>query len=140
MTLDLTSMEKAVASLGNGVAVVQDEASSGRFDDRVVETLKAGVIQNFEFTYEISWKMIQRWIRHNVSPDDAEPRTKKDLFRLAANRGLIPDPQPWFEYIEARNLTTHTYDRAKAEKVVEAAIRFLDDAAALLAELKRHND
>lgn len=140
MALDLTSMEKAVASLGNAVTVVDEEVSAGRCDDRVLETLKAGVIQNFEFTYEISWKMIQRWIRLNVSPDDAEPRTKKDLFRIAADKGLIADPQPWFEYIEARNLTTHTYDRAKAEKVVEAAIRFLDDAAALLAELKRRND
>jgi len=133
-------MEKAVASLRNAVTVVQSSEANERFSNQVLVTLKAGVIQNFEFTYEISWKMIQRWIRINLSPEDAEPRTKKDLFRIAADRGLILDPLRWFEYTEARNITTHTYDQSKAEQVVKAAIRFLDDAESLLAELDSRND
>lgn len=140
MALDLSSMEKAVASLKNAVTVVQSSEANERFSNQVIVTLKAGVIQNFEFTYEISWKMIQRWIRINLSPEDAEPRTKKDLFRIAADCGLILDPLRWFEYTEARNITTHTYDQSKAEQVVKAAIRFLDDAESLLAELDSRND
>jgi nucleotidyltransferase substrate binding protein (TIGR01987 family) len=140
VALDLTSLEKAVASLRDAVTVVRSSESGERFSEPVVVTLKAGLIQNFEFTYELSWKMIQRWIRINLSPEDAEPRTKKDLFRIAAGRGLIADPLRWFEYAEARNLTTHTYDRAKAEQVVEAAMRFLADAETLLAELSCRND
>ncbi len=140
MALDLSSLEKAVASLKNAVTVVRSSEADERFTDQVIVILKAGLIQNFEFTYELSWKMIQRWIRVNLSPEDAEPRTKKDLFRLAADRGLIADPLRWFEYAEVRNLTTHTYDQAKAERIIEAAIRFLVDAESLLAELSSRND
>ncbi len=35
---------------------------------------------------ELGWKLLQRWIKLNVGPEEAEPRTKKDLFRLAAKK------------------------------------------------------
>jgi len=63
------------------------------------ETVRAGVIQNFEVAYEQCWKMIQRWIKENKTSEEAEhPRTRKDLFRMAARCGLIDDPLPWFAY------------------------------------------
>ncbi len=101
---------------------------------------KAGVIQNFEFTYELCWKYIQRWIRINLSIEQAEPRTRKDLFRIAAKKGLIQKPESWFEYTNARNETVHTYDEAKSEYVFKTATVFLDDAEFLLKQLQNHND
>lgn len=110
-------------------------ASSQKFDEKTQDVIMAGVIQNFEFTYELCWKFIQRWIRQNKTPEDAEPRTRKDLFRTAARYGLISDPLPWFEYSEARIITHQICNNVKAEIVYEAIVNFLKDAKYLLSQL-----
>ena len=140
MALDLSSLEKAITSLENLVHRTQDPGFMNGLDEIARNGLMAGVIQNFEFTYELCRKFIQRWIRINKTPEDAEPRTRKDLFRMAAQYGLVRDPLPWFEYGEARNITSHTYDEATADRVYEAAVRFPGDAKYLLDQLKAAND
>jgi len=107
----------------------------------MIETIRAGVIQNFEVAYEQCWKMIQRWLKENRSPVEAEnPRTRKDLFRFAARNNLIVDPVSWFTYGEARNMTSHTYDEKKALSVYKTAGQFLCDAQYLLRQLESMND
>lgn len=105
------------------------------------EVIRAGVIQNFEFTYELCWKFMQRWLKDNQNREEAGlPRTRKELFRMAARYELIKDPLPWFEYGDARNLTAHTYNEDKAEIVFKQAVQFVDDARYLLEQLERLND
>ena len=141
MTLDLSSLQKAVSSLERAVRLTEDRIARGETPADEIELLKAGVIQNFEFTHELCWKFIQRWIRENRTPEDADhPRSRKELFRLAAQYGLIADPLPWFDYSEKRNLTSHTYDADTAQTVFEAAIRLLPDARYLLQRLEESND
>lgn len=140
MALDLTSLKKAIASLKKALNVATSKKMDALGEDEQ-EVIKAGVIQNFEFTYELCWKFIQRWIRKNQAPEDADyPRTRKELFRMAARHTLIEDPLPWFEYGDARNMTAHTYDEDKAQVVYEAAIRFVSDAQYLLRRLEAMND
>lgn len=77
MTLDLESLRKALNSFEALAAKTSDEAFMSGLDDVTRFGLKAGVIQNFEFTYELCWKFIQRWIRSNVNPEDADhPRMR----------------------------------------------------------------
>ena len=59
-------------------------------------TMRAGVIQSFEFTYEISWKMLRRQLKNEEGDDDVTRLSRKDLYRLAAQKGLIDDPGSWF--------------------------------------------
>ncbi|MDI6794112.1 MAG: nucleotidyltransferase substrate binding protein [bacterium] len=140
MALDLTSLKKAIFSLKKALNVATSKKMDALGEDEQ-EVIKAGVIQNFEFTYELCWKFIQRWIRKNRAPEDADyPRTRKELFRMAARHTLIEDPLPWFEYGDARNMTAHTYNEDKAQVVYEAAIRFVSDAQYLLGRLEAMND
>ncbi len=133
MALDMSSMEKAIDALRRSITAAQSKTAL--LDEDIREAVRAGVAQNFEVAYELSWKFIQRWIRENRTPEDADhPRTRKDLFRLAARYGLIADPKAWFAYSDARNLTSHTYNEKDAAAVYEAARLFLDDAANLLRE------
>jgi len=141
MSLDLESLRKAVKSFDALIAKTSDESFMSGLDDVTRFGLKAGVIQNFEFTYELCWKFLQRWIRANISPEDSDhPRTRKELFRMAARYGLIDDPVPWFGYGDARNLTSHTYSESIAEEVYMAALKFIKDAGTLLARLENAND
>ena len=110
-------------------------------DEVTCDAIRAGAIQHFEFTYELCWKFMQRWISVNVGHNEAEHyRTRKDLFRLAARRGLIADPLPWFDYGDARNVTSHTYAEEKARLVYDTALRFVTDARDFLARLEGLND
>jgi nucleotidyltransferase substrate binding protein (TIGR01987 family) len=141
MPLDLSSLRKAVDAFEKTLNVADDQTFMAGLTEDQKEAIRAGVIQNFEVAYEMCWKFVQRWIKENVAAQEAEyPRTRKELFRLAARSGLINDPQPWFSYGEARNLTSHTYNEAKAEAVYEVAKGFLDDARILLERLEKRND
>lgn len=139
MALNLDSLRRAIDSLRRSIAAAEKNMSS--LDVDMQETVRAGVIQNFEVAYEQCWKMIQRWIKENKTPEDAEnPRTRKDLFRMAARYGLIADPLPWFAYGDARNLTSHIYDAEKALSIYETAINFYVDAEYVLTQLELLND
>ncbi|MDO8587637.1 MAG: HI0074 family nucleotidyltransferase substrate-binding subunit [Armatimonadota bacterium] len=139
MTLDLTGLRKAIDTLRRSINAATAVADIQNKD--VVDAVRAGVIQGFEVAYEQCWKFIQRWIRENRTPEDAEfPRTRKELFRLAARYGLVADPEPWFVYGDARNLTSHTYNEEQAISVYKTAIDFLGDAEYLLRQLEAGND
>jgi nucleotidyltransferase substrate binding protein (TIGR01987 family) len=139
VALELDSLVRAVDALRRSVRSVDAEA--GALSADLKETLRAGVIQNFEVAYEQCWKFTQRWLRENRAPEEADdPRTRKELFRAAARHGLVPDPLPWFEFGRARNMTSHTYDAAEAAAVYETARSFLDHAEDLLERLRERND
>ena len=59
-SLDLTPLRLSLSSLEDGLDVVRDLAWFQQQSDKVRHTLIAGVIQNFEFVYEISTKMLRR--------------------------------------------------------------------------------
>ena len=139
MHLDLTSLVKAVESLKKALEVARPENLENMTEDQR-DVIKAGVIQNFEFTYELCWKFIKRWIETNVSPFIADGVTRRELFRLAAENRLIDDVENWMRHHEARNLTAHTYQAAMAEKVYQAARPFARDAERLLQALEARND
>jgi nucleotidyltransferase substrate binding protein (TIGR01987 family) len=139
VSLDLTSLKKAIEALERSLGTSHESAVAE--NERLMEAVRAGVVQNFEVAYEQSWKFIQRWLVENKSAADAEnPRTRKELFRMAARYGLIPDPIAWFSYGDTRNLTAHTYDAEQAIAVYKAAELFLADAMILLANLESLND
>lgn len=128
MKIELTPLEKATAALQRGVT----RATAFPED----EELRDAVIQRFEFTMDLSWKMIQRFLK-NIDIPDSEIRTKRDLFREAARIGLIGPPEKWFAYYEARNATSHTYNAEIAWQVFKKALEFSDDVQLLLNELKK---
>lgn len=138
MPLDLTSLSLAVSALSRSVTAARTFLPTLGPD--LQEAVKSGVIQNFEVAYEQCWKFMQRWVRENEGPEAAEAaRSRKDLFRVAARLGLIPDPLPWFRFSEARNLTSHTYDAAHATEAYFLAIDFLSHAESLVRELEKRN-
>lgn len=139
MPLELESLRKALSALERALRASRQVAQGS--SEEVAEAVRGGVIQAFEVAYEQSWKFIQRWIRENRSPEEAEAaRSRKDLFRVAAKVGLIADPLPWFAFGEARNLTSHTYEAEHAEEALRAAEAFLPEGLALLQALEARND
>ena len=138
--LDLSALRDAVGSLEDGLEVVSDSEWFNAQSSKVPNTLIAGVIQNFEFVYEISVKMIKRQIEaESASPDEVDESNFRDVLRVAAEKGLIADVEAWFKYRKMRNITAHTYDHQKAQQVYQDTLIFIDDARALLHKLEARN-
>lgn len=138
--LDLSSLRDAVRSLEDGVEVVSDGDWFNQQSKKVQNTLVAGVIQNFEFVYEISFKMIRRQIEaESASPEEVDETNFREVLRVAAEKGLIADVEAWFRYRKMRNTTAHTYDHKKARQVYKDTLGFISDARALLTALESRN-
>ena len=77
------------------------------------ELEQQGVIQSFEYTYELAWNTLKDYFEHQ---GETGIHGSRDTLRLAFKRGLIEDGETWMDMIESRALTTHTYneDIAKA--------------------------
>lgn len=132
MRLDLTSVEKALASLQRAIARSKEAP-----DD---EELRDAVIQRFEFTFELAWKTLKRQLEQEVAePASVDRLAFHDLLREAAERDLLTDVEAWMEYRRQRNITAHTYDEAKAKSVYETALRFFPNAQDLLETIRRRN-
>lgn len=138
--LDLTSLKKAILSLERAWNFASYRLKDDNIEQDEVEVLKAAVIQNFEFTYELSWKFMKRWLEVNYSETYTSGITRKQLFRLAAENILIEDFDNWVKYHESRNETSHTYEKETADEIFEVAGNFLVDAKKLLNVLEAHND
>jgi nucleotidyltransferase substrate binding protein (TIGR01987 family) len=133
-------LEKAVSALAAVLAKSDDAEFMSQLDEVARNAIKAGVIQHFEFTYELCWKFIKRWLETNVSATDVDGVTRRELFRRAAENRLIDDVDQWMRYHAARNLTSHIYQPEIAASVYATAHDFARDAARLLAALKARND
>jgi nucleotidyltransferase substrate binding protein (TIGR01987 family) len=101
------------------------------------EYLRDSVIQRFEFTYELAWKALKRYLEQEEGAENVDALQRRDLFRMAAEKRLVDDPIAWFGYHRARNETVHTYQEAKADEVYAIAATFVKDAIELLANLEQ---
>jgi nucleotidyltransferase substrate binding protein (TIGR01987 family) len=138
--LNLISFEKAVASLGASLQVLDDPIWVQEQSEVVYQTMLSGVVKNFEFVYELSVKMIRRQLEtESLDPSEIDHDNFRTILRTAAEKGLIGDVTAWFRYRDLRNRTSHTYDHDKAIVVYEESHAFLEDAKALLAALRARN-
>jgi len=71
-----------------------------------VDIIKEGIIQRFEFTHELAWKVLKDYLEYEGFQNITGSRTTT---REAFNKGLIQNGQIWMDMIESRNLTVHTY-------------------------------
>lgn|GEM_PF-2373521 len=60
-------------------------------------------------------------------------------YYVYADEGLVKNVPPYRIFREKRNITSHTYDEAKAQEVVAILQDFLVEMNFLLNELKRRN-
>jgi nucleotidyltransferase substrate binding protein (TIGR01987 family) len=127
--IDFTSFESALGSLKKAV-----DRATGAPDD---EEVRDAVIQRFEYTFELAWKMIKRQLEvESAIPSEIDTLSFRSLMREAAEKGMIQSFEPWMVYREQRNITSHTYSQEKAESVFETAKKFLPVAQKLLSNLR----
>lgn len=91
-----------------------------------------GVIQRFEFTFELLWKVLQE----QAFFEGLEVSSPRDAFRTAAELHLIDDPTIWFDFLKDRNRTTHLYDEKQAKEVISRLPLFVKESEVLISALQ----
>ena len=131
MKLDTTSLGNAARRLREGLARYESEPRD--------EQLRDELIQRFEFTYELSHKMLRRYLKETAaSPDEIEQMPFADLIRTGNAQGLLRGDWPvWRRFREMRARTSHTFDAQVALQVASAIPGFLEEAEHFYAELQR---
>ena len=77
------------------------------------EYLRDSVIQRFEFTHELAWKMLKL----RLEEEDIFVKTPRETMQTALQAGLIEDGNAWSDLQKMRNLTSHTYNEDLADDV-----------------------
>jgi nucleotidyltransferase substrate binding protein (TIGR01987 family) len=139
MALELDSLQRALISLENSIRVMRQKQVLPDVDPIELDVIKAGVVQNFEFSYELCWKFMKRWLEENIGSTQVDGVPRRELFRLAAESRLLNDVERWMDYHRARNRTSHVYDPNIAEIVVREAVAFAPDAKDFLHKLEERN-
>lgn len=138
--LDLTSLDESVSALRIAIEKATDPRLLAMLDESTIRVLRSGVVQHFEFTYELCWKFVKRFLSANTSAAETDGLTRRELYRRAAEYLLIADTEQWMLFHKVRNLTAHTYNQSVADEVNNLAPSLLSAAEHLLAQLKRRND
>lgn len=86
--------------------------------DVLNEIEKAGLIQFFEVTFELSWKVMKDFL----NAEGYEVKSPRESIKKAFEYGLIQNGTLWLEALEKRNLASHTYDDKILEELEELII------------------
>lgn len=102
-----SNYEKALFQLSEGIKANEEVTLS---------LIKEGIIQRFEFTHELAWKVMKDFLQYEGIQNITGSRSAT---KEAFNKGLLTNGQTWMDMIESRNNTVHTYN----EEILEIEFR-----------------
>lgn len=79
------------------------------------ELSKEGLVQRFEYTFELAWKTIKDFLESKGEPETYQ----RDIIKKAFQLEIINQGELWLEMLEKRNLMAHTYNQKTFEAVVD---------------------
>lgn len=94
-------------------ALAQLVSALDKYDETAESLIKEGVLQRFEFTHELAWKVMKDYLEYEGYQGITGSRTAS---RMSFSLGLITDGQTWMNMLESRNRTVHTYDEQVLER------------------------
>lgn len=110
-----SNYRRALIQLEKAVGII---SKRNDLDNDFFNIAREGLIQCFEFTHELSWKVMKDYAEHQGI---MEIFGSRDAIRYSLRLGLINDEQ-WMDTIKDRNVTSHHYEDETAQKIVDHII------------------
>ncbi len=132
--LDLTALTKAIATL----KVALDEYDK----DNSNEFVRDSCIQRFEYCYDLSAKMIKRYLSMiAANPGEVQEMSFQTLIREAFSQGVLKNSwDQWWLYRDYRNKTSHGYNEKIAKEIIQEVPVFYHEVDFLLQALTAKNE
>jgi nucleotidyltransferase substrate binding protein (TIGR01987 family) len=130
MEINISPLERAIGRLEEAVLVYQQDTSQSLIRD--------GLVQRFEFTYDIAHKMLRRYLAANAGPPELiSGMNFADIIRMGNQHQLLLGTwSGWKAFRDMRSRTSHSYDEAVALDVVAGIPAFLDEVRYLRDRLR----
>ncbi len=111
----MSEVDHAIDKFKSALARLDEGIQSIREDDTKEDLLKKdGVIQRFEFSFELLWKTLKIYLEDSKGVLCKAPtECLKEAFRL----GLIMDEDAYARMLKDRNRTSHLYSKDQAEEI-----------------------
>lgn len=100
------NFDKAFKRLADAILIIRNDP------DNVL--LQAGLIQTYEFTFELAWKTLKDYLEMEGFTVSSPRATLRQAFQC----GYIQQGDVWLKALNDRNLTAHTYDDEVAKEVI----------------------
>lgn len=94
-------------------AYLQLDSAMSRFDE-LSNLEKEGLIQRFEYTFELAWKTTKDYL---VSKE-VDAKFPREVIKYAFEYDIISDGDVWLDMLEKRNLLAHTYDEERFDMAI----------------------
>ncbi|MEK6556955.1 MAG: nucleotidyltransferase substrate binding protein [Candidatus Margulisiibacteriota bacterium] len=130
--MNTSSLEKALTSLESAIQIYRQGLVP--LGSPAEALLRDGILQRFEYTFELSWKTLKRYLEE-YGIEQVDRFSNKQLFRVGFESGLLTSAEKWLDYLSRRNLTSHVYDEETAQKVYCIIEDFIVDVHYLLKQL-----
>ena len=111
-----SNYRRALKQLENAVEII---SRKDIVDGEFYNVVREGLIQCFEFTHELSWKVMKDYAEHQGI---MEIFGSRDAIRYSLRLGLIDD-EKWMDTIKDRNVTSHHYDDDTAQKILDHIVK-----------------
>ncbi|MBL7131312.1 MAG: nucleotidyltransferase substrate binding protein [Candidatus Omnitrophica bacterium] len=117
-----SNLENAFIKLKEGIDKAKDELE------------KDGVIQRFEFTFELFWKALKIFLQNS----GIDTKTPKESLKEAFKIGWLKEEKTFLDMLEDRNKTAHIYDKATSEEIFKRIKNnYIQVIAEVLEELRK---
>lgn len=118
--------QKALLQLGKAVELSRQRPLS--------ELEEQGLIQAFEYTYELAWNVIKDFLTYQGNQNIYGSR---DAISEAFRIDLIQDGEEWMDMFKDRNKTSHTYNQETASEIARNIVtRYFDLFVALRQKME----
>ena len=95
---------------------IQNELIEDGFEDIVLDL----IVKRFEFTYEMSWKALKRYLDFL----GIEAKSPRGVFKEAYAQGILEEERVWLDMLEQRNISSHIYDEFEIREILTKVDKF----------------
>jgi len=139
MKIDITPLEKALGQLDESLQVLDSRPWGD--DEKLKRSFERGAIQAFGVTYNVAMNLLRRQMEQEAAdPGQLRAMDIENRFRLAADAGLIPDAERFFDYRKKRELTAQSYLDEVVQKLIAILDPFRHDIRFLLEALRKRGE
>lgn len=117
-----SNYNKAFKKLSEAIEYVKNNFDEKEIEDTeevLEEIIKEGLIQRFEYTYEMAWNVMKDYALYQ---GNSEVGGSRDAIRNAFSLNLISDGDIWMDMIKSRIKTSHTYNEEIAQEIYKKII------------------
>ena len=123
----LTNFKDAYERLSEAIEEFKQPNASGVIQD--------GVIQRFEFTYELAWKTIKVFLEDQGI---VEVNSPKGIIKEAYAQKLLVDEKNWLLMLNDRKMTSYMYKKEMAKEIAERiSLYYIKEFDMLLQKLRQ---